>query len=459
MIYYGLLFLSFLITFYWLVFNKNSFYNVAINSVSLLDAMLSNEEENLKVKSIQKYTFLAFKSLAALLIILIIGLILVLIIPLLFSYYRGLNLKDLDWTSLNSILAICLGSSIPLFFPFQRKMNGYTELSKLLHILILDNYNIGLKLLSREVKKYSKNINNKNCFVIVSGLARSGTTSLTKSLHRTEAFSSLDYSNMPFLLAPNMWKKIYSPKKSELRERSHEDGILMGLDTIEALEEYFFKVIKKDNFIDEKFLQTHKISKSNYELYMKYQKIVRKNNSKIYLAKNNNFILRYKSMINYNQSFKMIVLFRHPLYHAASLLNQHFKTIQLQKSNKFAIKYMQWLAHHEFGMNHKPFNFKNDFKGYNFDLSSLNYWLEVWINYYNYILNILDEQIVLIKYEHYCLYPEKTIQLILNSIDIEYKPNELTGFVNNRIIDHEYSESLLDKALKIYSSLESLKDR
>ena len=64
MIYYVLLFLSFLITFYWLVFNKNSFYNVAINSVSLLDAMLSNEEENLKVKSIQKYTFLAFKSLA-----------------------------------------------------------------------------------------------------------------------------------------------------------------------------------------------------------------------------------------------------------------------------------------------------------------------------------------------------------------------------------------------------------
>ena len=67
-------------------------------------------------------------------------------------------------------------------------------------------------------------------------------------------------------------------------------------------------------------------------------------------------------MIEYNQSFKMIVLFRHPLYHLASLLNQHFKTNQLQKNNKFAIiKYMQWLAHHEFGMNHKPFNFKNDF--------------------------------------------------------------------------------------------------
>ena len=71
---------------------------------------------------------------------------------------------------LNSIFAICLGSSIPLFFPFQKKMSGYTELSKLLHILILDNYNIGLKLFSREVKKYSKNISNKNCFVIVSEL-------------------------------------------------------------------------------------------------------------------------------------------------------------------------------------------------------------------------------------------------------------------------------------------------
>ena len=89
MIFYGLLFLSFLITFYWLVFNKNSFYNVAINSVSLLDAMLSNEEENLKVKNIQKHTVLAFKSLAALTAILTIGIILALIIPLLFSYYKG----------------------------------------------------------------------------------------------------------------------------------------------------------------------------------------------------------------------------------------------------------------------------------------------------------------------------------------------------------------------------------
>ena len=458
MIYYVLLFLSFLITFYWLVFNKNSFYNVAINSVSLLDAMLSDEEENLKLKSIQKYTVLAFKSLAVLLFILIIGLILVLIIPLLLSYFRDMNLKDLDWTSLNSIFAICLGSSIPLFFPFQKKMSGYTELSKLLHILILDNYNIGLKLFSREVKKYSKNISNKNCFVIVSGLARSGTTSLTESLYRTDIFSSLDYSNMPFLLAPNMWKKFYRPKKKELRERSHKDGILMGLDTVEALEEYFFKVINNDNYIDEKSLQTHIISKNNYELYMKYQKIIRKNSSKIYLAKNNNFILRYKSMINYNQSFKMIVLFRHPLYHAASLLNQHFRNIQLQKDNKFAIKYMQWLGHHEFGTNHKPFNFKNDFNINNFDLTSLNYWLEIWINYYNYILKILDNQIVLIKYEDYCLYPEKTIQFIFNSIDIKYDLNKLISFENNRKIDQEYSESLLVKALKTYSSLESLKN-
>ena len=53
---------------------------------------------------------------------------------------------------------------------------------------------------------------------------------------------------------------------------------------------------------------------------------------------------------------------------------------------------------------------------------------------------------------------KKTIQSILNSIDIDYNLNELTGFVNNRIIDHEYSESLLNEALNIYSTLESLKD-
>ena len=119
---------------------------------------------------------------------------------------------------------------------------------------------------------------------------------------------------------------------------------------------------------------------------------------------------------------------------------------------------MQWLGHHEFGTNHKPFNFKNDFNINNFDLSSLNYWLEVWINYYNYILKILDNQIVLIKYADYCLYPEKTIQFIFNSIDIKYNLNKLVSFENNRTIEHEYSESLLTKALKTYSRLESLKN-
>ena len=35
---------------------------------------------------------------------------------------------------------------------------------------------------------------------------------------------------MPFLLAPNMWKKIYHPKKSEIEEKEViKDGILVGI--------------------------------------------------------------------------------------------------------------------------------------------------------------------------------------------------------------------------------------
>lgn len=42
--------------------------------------------------------------------------------------------------------------------------------------------------------------------VFVCGLARAGTTALTRRLHASGAFASLTYRDMPFVLAPNLWR-------------------------------------------------------------------------------------------------------------------------------------------------------------------------------------------------------------------------------------------------------------
>ena len=42
---------------------------------------------------------------------------------------------------------------------------------------------------------------------------------------------------MPFLMSPKTWRKFYKPKEGKLKERSHKDGIMIGYNSNEALEE------------------------------------------------------------------------------------------------------------------------------------------------------------------------------------------------------------------------------
>jgi len=75
--------------------------------------------------------------------------------------------------------------------------------------------------------------------VFISGLARAGTTALMRLFYETGEFCSLTYRDMPFPLAPFLWKGVigYSAKDGSLSERAHGDGILVDFDSPEALEE------------------------------------------------------------------------------------------------------------------------------------------------------------------------------------------------------------------------------
>jgi hypothetical protein len=78
--------------------------------------------------------------------------------------------------------------------------------------------------------------------VFVAGLARSGTTILLNAIHQSNQFASLTYDDMPFILAPNFWKKI-SPNIShdKLQERAHGDGVRVSTNSPEAFERFFGK--------------------------------------------------------------------------------------------------------------------------------------------------------------------------------------------------------------------------
>ncbi len=433
---------------------RRGFYAVAENSVSLLDKLISNADDDVKISLIQKSTN---KLLTAMLMLL--GMFLLAAaaagIPLLiYSYFSPADFEQMQFTSFYSILSISAGATIPFLIPTNKKKHSdYSELSQLLHHLALDNYHLAEKLFKRECKKISSmHLERKTKFVIISGLARAGTTSLMNDLAKQDAFVSLNYANMPFLLAPNIWRRFYNPKTKKLKERSHKDGVMIGLHSNEALEEYFFKVKANDSFIKSDHLVSYEITQEVYEDYLDYQSIIRLDNQRTYLAKNNNFILRYASVRKYNEDFLMVILYREPLHHAASLLEKHKSYQSLQREDPFVLEYMNWLGHHEFGLNQKPFLFENSIY-IEEDKNTLDYWLKNWVNYYRYALSLKHPNTMFVAYNTYCDNPLAIIGSILNKVDISFDPPACKAFRNNRSIHETYSEEVYKEALDIYQQL------
>lgn len=425
-----------------LFFFRSYFYNCAESSVSLLDGVLSKKSDVEKVVLLQQKTAKLLKHLLLVLIVLLV-LIFVYLTPL-FSFDKISSTHHLMLFSLGGILAYLL---------LPKSKSSYSELAMLLHRLVLNNYNIQ-KLLFRREKRKNK-ITNREDFLIVSGLARSGTTALTKHLSETDFFSSLSYANMPFLLAPRTWLKYYKPKNKQQKERAHKDRISVGLDSVEAFDEYFFKVFLEDNFIGKKHLKNHEADDLSYNEYLNYQSLIRVEDEKIYLSKNNNFLLRYDSLRQKNNRFKMAVMFREPLSHAYSLLNQHKLFFSLQKEDSFILEYMNWLGHHEFGLNQKPFYFEetSQFLENNF---SLDYWLQVWINYYSYAIKVDKQGLLLIDYDDLCAQPTKVISCVLKEFNVSLD-KEIQGYKNEKTVNESFSPELLEKANSIYSKLKEVK--
>ena len=91
-------------------------------------------------------------------------------------------------------------------------MSNYSWLQQKLHQLALSSqfmreitFDVETSLIS------TKEIDDNHVFV--AGLARSGTTILLNAIYNSNQFSSLSYQDMPFVLAPNLWSRLYFNKQ------------------------------------------------------------------------------------------------------------------------------------------------------------------------------------------------------------------------------------------------------
>ncbi len=446
-----------------LILGRQFFYSLIERTTSLLDAMLDTDEtdevkQKLLIERLSKLVITLLK-----LVMVITGIALVSLLPgYLYTKMNDLESYNFDYSSVLFYVILISSSTLPfILMKVLSKKKDYSEWSILFHRIIFNNYNISKGLFGIEkslFKAKTKELNDR--FLIVSGLARAGTTALTTLLHNTSRFHSLSYANMPLLLSPNFWRIFYRPKSENLRERSHGDRVLFGHNTVEALEEFFWMVQLKSRFVTSDTLYRHEISSDVYHQYLVYQSLIKQPDLKetFYLAKNNNFILRYDSMRRLNSNFVMVILFRDPLEHAHSLLNQHKRYCNFQMEDQFVKEYMGWLGHYEFGLNQKHFDFSTDESLNQFNQNSMNYWLRIWIDYYTFIVDLpSDKNLILIDYKDFLNNPESIIKVIGDKLDIDLSTKSISRFENEKTIYFEGDNDLRMEAYSVHQKLISKK--
>ena len=313
-------------------------------------------------------------------------------------------------------------------------MQNYSGIQKFLHDFVLSRKFINKSLFEFEKIIFLKNKDIKNqSHLFITGLPRSGTTSLLNFIYSSNQYASLTYKNMPFVLSPH-FSKLFNNKNISRKERLHGDGIDYDINSPEALDGIFFNN-------DEEFIKNELI---NY-----IQLILLSENKDKYLSKNN---LNYKRIDLIHSILPhsiFLIPIREPLHHAYSLLNQHLHFSQLQQENNFIRRYMNYLGHNEFGLDHKPWNNPIHFK----DLNNINYWLEQWRLFYQNILK---------NYQTYnncffIIYEELTnlnyVKMLLEKINLNQVEKLNSNYFKNsnkKEIDIGYAKDAYDNAKDIY---------
>ncbi len=343
--------------------------------------------------------------------------------------------------------------------------HAYSAIDRALHHLTLGSRSIAeisfdLNML---LSPQEDEVDGDGRHVFVSGLARAGTTIIMRRLHETGLFRSLTYRDMPFVLCPNLWGRLssLSRRKIDAVERAHGDHLKIDADSPEALDEVFWRVFAGSDYIRSDHLCAHNVETELIDRFRRYILCILRCRSdgdarQRYLSKNNNNILRLGSLqIAFPRSV-VLIPFRDPVQHANSLLTQHITFSRLQDEDGFTRSYMKWLAHHEFGLEHRPFWFDTarPFRKSAYPASSINYWLETWLRVYGWLRDNRPGNSMLVGYESLCSGPADWNRILLR-LGLEGAP-QCADHPFSRAADKEVSgmdESLTARARDLYGHL------
>ena len=263
--------------------------------------------------------------------------------------------------------------------------------------------------------------------VFITALPRAGTTILLKLLWETGRFATHTYQDMPFVLAPLLWRRYAElfGRDIEATERAHGDGIEVSGKSPEAFEEMVWKQFWPTHYRGD-YIRPWTREDQNPEFDTFFERHMRKvaaaRNEEApdagrYLSKNNLNIARLAAPPEPLRTGTFVIPFRDPLQQAASMQRQHERFLELHEEDDFVREYMEAIGHHEFGKGLKPV----DFDGWLDDApppSTLAFWVRYWTVAYRFVLDHAGNEAVLLSYRRLVQQPEAALSRLAERLDV-----------------------------------------
>ncbi len=353
----------------------------------------------------------------------------------------------------------------------QVQASNFSGLDRALYYLAFNTSTAQIALADMEDSLYSKELSSCRLEqpVFITALPRAGTTLLLECFANTPEFATHCYRDMPFVLIPCLWHRFSKSfqKTVQSQERAHGDGMQVTPDSPEALEEVVWKAFWRRHYHKDRIIPW------DYETDPEFEEFFRSHIRKMiilrqqpgvegvrYVSKNNLNIARTVLLHRLFPDSIIIIPFREPLNHTASLLKQHRNFLRIHKEDSFASDYMRAIGHYDFGQNLCPVDFDDWFdQRQSKEADSLAFWLEYWVASYKQLLAKKSSFLNFFNYDTLCENPEQGLRILAEVVNSRY-PEALMASATRihhttlkEIDTHTVPSSLLGQVNSIYAQL------
>lgn len=332
----------------------------------------------------------------------------------------------------------------------------YSRLDRAVHRLAFSTIEIQKGLADIEDRVYAKRIAALRVDrpVFIAALPRAGTTLLLDALASTGAFATHTYRHMPFVMMPMLWRALsgrFHAADAAPFERAHGDGMLIGYDSPEAFEEIIWRAFWREKYRGDRiipwneddadahnefepFFKSHilKIAAIRYA-EQDAEQVSGKTSARRaapprYASKNNMNISRVPKIAKMFPDAAIIILFRNPVDHAASMLRQHLNFQRIHGEEAFARRYMRDIGHYDFGANFRPIDFGGWLRSEPTpQTDTIDFWLRYWRAAYDHILDYIQSNpnggVILVSYDNCCADPASALRAFADAVGISASPD------------------------------------